>query len=112
MLGGSGMLPWENFDKNSAIWCNLGIPKYVITILKINNFKATKSTTTEFNCHIFSPTNIDVHAILKLFDFKLKRGVWGAIPSEIEQFFKNQTKWRLFLYLFCFLAGLPRSPKL
>ena len=54
MLGGSGgMLPLENFDKNSAIWDNLGIPKYVITILKINNFKVTKSTTTEFNCHIF-----------------------------------------------------------
>ena len=45
--GGPGACsPRENFDKNSTIWCNLGIPKYVITILKINNFKVTKSTTT------------------------------------------------------------------
>ena len=49
--GGSGGI--ENFDKNSAIWCNLGIPKYVITILKINNLKMT---------------NKDVLATLKLFD--------------------------------------------
>ena len=47
MLGGSGgMHPLENFDKNGAIWCNLGVPKYVITILKSNNFKVTKSKTT------------------------------------------------------------------
>ena len=43
MLGGSGgMLPRENFDKNGAIWCNLGVPKYAITNLKISNFKVTK----------------------------------------------------------------------
>ena len=98
------MFPSENFDKNSAIWCNLGIPKYVISILKINNFKVTKSTTTEINCHIFSPTNIDVHAILKLCYLELKRGVGGwwlpPPPPEAEEFFKNQTKWRLFLYFF------------
>ena len=41
------------------------------------------------------------------------KGVWGAIPQEAEEILKNQTKWRLFLYLFfCFLAGFPRSPKL
>ena len=78
MLGGlGGMLPRENFDKNGAIWCNLG-SKYVITILKINNFKVTKSTTTEFNCHNFSPTNLDVHAILNLLDLELKRGSGGG----------------------------------
>ena len=26
-----GMLPREIFDKNGAIWCNLGVPKYAIT---------------------------------------------------------------------------------
>ena len=47
MLGGSGgMLPREEFDKNGAIWCSLGVLKNEITILKINNFKVTKSTTT------------------------------------------------------------------
>ena len=40
MLGGfGGMLPREDFDKNGAIWCNLGVPKYAITKLKISNFK-------------------------------------------------------------------------
>ena len=40
VLGESGgMLPRENFDKNGAIWCNLGVPKYAITKLKINIFK-------------------------------------------------------------------------
>ena len=32
--------------------------------------------------------------------------------GEQKKFLKNQTKWRLFLYFFSFLAGLPRSPKL
>ena len=40
----------ENFDKNGAIWCNLGVPKYAITKLKINNFKVNKSTTRKVNC--------------------------------------------------------------
>ena len=57
------MLPRENFDKNSAIWCNLGVPKYAITKLKISNFKVNK-TTTKVNCHIFFPeANLDVHVI-------------------------------------------------
>ena len=34
LRGSGGMLPRENFDKNGAIWCNLGVPKNVITILK------------------------------------------------------------------------------
>ena len=72
MLGGSGgaggslgMLPQENFDKNGAMWCNLSVPKYAITKLKINNFKVNKSTTTKVNCHIFSEINLDVHVIRK-----------------------------------------------
>ena len=40
------MLPQEIFDKNGAIWCNLGVPKYAITKVKINHFKVNKSTTT------------------------------------------------------------------
>ena len=86
------MLARENFDKNGAIWCNLGVPKYAITKLKISNFKVNKSTTTKDNL----------------------QGGWGlgAIPPKAEEILKNQTKWRFFLYFFCFLAGLPRSPKL
>ena len=46
-----GMLPREIFDKNGAIWCNLGVPKYAITKVKINHFKVNKSTRTKVNCH-------------------------------------------------------------
>ena len=60
------MLPRENFDKNGAIWCNLGVPKYAITQLKINNLKVNKSTTTKVICHIFFLRfNLDVHVIQK-----------------------------------------------
>ena len=36
MLGGRGLghALLDFFDKNGAIWCNLGFPKYVITNLK------------------------------------------------------------------------------
>ena len=59
------MLPWENFDKNGAMWCNLSFPKYAITKLKKHNFKVNKSTTTKDNCHIFPEVNLDVHVIQK-----------------------------------------------
>ena len=44
--GGSGCMPpppWKK-DKTGVIWHNLGVPKYVITNLKINNFKDNKLT--------------------------------------------------------------------
>ena len=48
---GPGHVPVEKNDKNGAIWCNLGVPKYVTTNLKIDNFKDNKSTT-KLNYHI------------------------------------------------------------
>ena len=65
MLGGSGgMLPWENFDTNGAILCNVGVPKYVITNRKTNNFKVTKSTTKKHNRHTFHSDQFpDVHVM-------------------------------------------------
>ena len=59
------MLPRENFDKNGAICCNMGVPKYAITKLKISNFKVNKSTTTKVNCHISPEVNLDVNVIGK-----------------------------------------------
>ena len=82
MLGGSGgMLPREIFDKNGAIWCIFGVPKYVITILKINNFKVTKSTTTELNCHIFSG-QCRCARYTKMIRFRTSKGFWGASPRS------------------------------
>ena len=51
--GGPGACSPENNDKNGAIWCSLGVPKYVITNLNINNFKYNKTTTKELNWQIF-----------------------------------------------------------
>ena len=48
LLGGSGgMLPGKFFDKNGVMW---GVPNYVITNLKINNYKGEK--TKKISCHI------------------------------------------------------------
>ena len=60
MLGGSGgMLPRENFDKNGEFWYNLGVPKYAITKLKINQQQQKLIAT-------FSPeVNLDIHVIQK-----------------------------------------------
>ena len=85
------MLPREKFDKNGAIWCNLSIPKNVNAILKINNFKVTKSTTTELNCHISLSDEHRCMCYMKMIRFR----------TEAEENFKKQTKWKLFLY-FCF----------
>ena len=85
------MLPRENFDKNGAIWCNLGVPKSAITKLKINNFKVNKSTTTKLiaispppppprdqaRCTCY--TRINAFGI-----YKGGRG-GGAIPPEAEE---------------------------
>ena len=90
--------PRESFDKNGAIWCNLGVPKNVITILKIINFKVTKSTRTELNCHIFLSDQRRCVLYMKMiiFIFRTEKGGLG----EAEENFKNQTKWKLFLYFF------------
>ena len=109
MLGGSGgMLHRENFDKNCAIWCNLGVPKNVITILKINNFKVTKSTTTELNCHIVLSDHRRCVCYMQMIRFRTEKGGLGDIPPEAEENFKNQTIY----FFFCLLVGLPRSTKL
>ena len=97
------MLPWENLDKNGAIWCNLGVPKYAITKVKINHFKVNKSTTTKVNCHFPPEVNLDVHNT-----FKIYRGVWGGIPPEAEDFFKKIKQNGGFSFIFFLLFG--RAP--
>ena len=51
----------------------------------------------------------------KLNTFRIYKGGLGAIPPEAEEILKKSNKMEafpLFFYFFCFLAGLPRSPKL
>ena len=101
------MLPQKVFDKNGVIWCNVGVPKYVITNLKINNFKDNKSTT-KLNCHISlldqsrcACKYVDLH-------LELTRGVWGlASPPEAEEIFKKSNKMEAFPYLFVLFCRAP-----
>ena len=57
------MLPRENFDKNGAIWCIVGVQKYAITNRKTNNFKVTKSTTKHNRDMFHSNQFSDVHVM-------------------------------------------------
>ena len=59
--GGGGsrcMLSREFFDKNGVIWSNLSVPKYVITKLKINNFKGKNQHENLIDIFL-SQTNLD-----------------------------------------------------
>ena len=69
-----------SFDKNGAIWCNLGIPKNVNAILRINNFKVTKSTTTELNCNIFLSDERRCICYMKMIRFRTEKGSGGIPP--------------------------------
>ena len=40
------------------------------------------------------------------------QGGLGAIPPQAEEIFKKSNEMMAFPLFFCFLAGLPRSPKL
>ena len=102
------MLPREKKYKNGLIWYNLGVLKYVIANLKIEIFKDNKSMP-----YFLSKSNLDEHLSTKLDTFSIYKVGLGASPPQAEENLKNQTKSRLFLYfVFCFLAGLPKSPKL
>ena len=55
-----------------------------------------------------------MYVIRKEIHLEVTREVWGAITPEAEEIKKKKTKkMEAFpLFFFCFLAGLPRSPKL
>ena len=96
------MLPQKIFDKNGVIW---GVPKYVITNLKIHRFKVKKNQE-DLIAIFLSMINIAEHDSTKINTFRVYNGGLGASTLEAEQFFfKNQTKWRLFLIFFVFWQG-------
>ena len=101
------MLPRENFDKNGAIWCNLGVPKYAITKLKISNFKVNKSINQQQQkiiATLFHEVISRCTCYTKKNTFRIYKGGLGggAIPLEAEEILKNQTKWRLFPFFMLF----------
>ena len=114
MLGGLGACSPEKIliktVRSGAIWA---FPKNVITILKINNFKVTKSTTTELNCHIFLPDQPRCVCYLKMIRFRTEKGGLGGYPPQKQKkILKIKQNGSFSFIYFCLLAGLPRSPKL
>ena len=71
------MVPQKIFDKNGVIWCNLGVPKYVITNLKINTFKE-KNQQENLIAIFLSPSNLDEHVSLKINTFRMYKGGLGG----------------------------------
>ena len=70
------MLPRKIFDKNGVIW---GVPKYVITNLKINNFKG-KNQQENLIAILLSQINLDEHVSAKINPFRIYKGgggLWG-----------------------------------
>ena len=79
----------------------------------MNNFKGKYQE--EYLIAIFlSESNLDEHVRTRINTFGIYKGggVWGAIPPEAEEIFKKSNKMEAFPYFFCFLARLPKSPKL
>ena len=69
--GVRGMLPRKIFDKNGVIWCILGgVPKYVITNLKINNFKEKKQKENLIAIFL-SQYNLHKHVSMKINTFRI-----------------------------------------
>ena len=103
------MLPREKFDKNGAIWSNLGILKYAITKLKINNFKVKQSTTTKVNCHFFPEVNVDVRYTKRNTFRSYKGGGSGELsPQRQKNFLKiKQNGGFSFIFFFAFWQGSP-----
>ena len=101
------MLPQKIVDKNGVIW---GIPKYVITNLKINNFKGKKQEN--FIAIFLSQTNLHRHVSIKINTFKIDRGVWGASPPEAEEIFKKIKQNGGFSLFFLLFGKAPYIPKI
>ena len=69
-MGVRGHTPQKIVDKNGVIW---GVPKYVITNLKINNFKEKMNKKTELP--YFSLRSIfDEHVSAKKIRLEFTRG--------------------------------------
>ena len=75
--GSGGILPRKIFDKNGAIWCNLGRPKVCYYQPKINNFKG-KNEQENLIAILPSKINLDEHVSTKVNTFRIYKGVLGG----------------------------------
>ena len=89
------MLPPKNFDKNSAIWCILSVPKLVIINLKINIFFINQQP--KLCANFFFKTNPDAHFGTKINTFTLKEDLGGGGLKKMLKL-KKCKKWRLYVF--------------
>ena len=81
-----------------------GVPKYVITNLKINNFKDNKSTRKRY-FRIFSQMNINEHVSTKINIFRIDKG--GLAPRRRRNFFLKSNKKEALPYFFLLFGRAP-----
>ena len=91
------MLPWKIFDKNFAIWCNLGRPKVCYY-----QPKREKNQQENLIAIFLSQINFDEHVSTKINTCRSYKGGWEASPPEAEELFKKSNKMEAFPYLFIF----------
>ena len=102
-------------------WCDLVqsgcAPKYVITHLKINNFKE-KIKKENLIALFLSQTNPDKHLSTKVNTFRIFKGGLGGLPPppppKQKEFFKKSIKMEAFPFYFFFFAfwQAPYIPKI
>ena len=66
-----------SFHKSGVMWCNLGVTKYVITNLKINNFKG-KNPQENLIAIFLSQINLDKHVSAKIDTFRMDKEGLGC----------------------------------
>ena len=86
--------------RSGAIW---GVPKYLFTNLKINNFKG-KNQQENLIAIFLSLINLDEHISTKINTFIIyKGGLGGLAPQKQKKFKKKSNRMEAFPYFF-FLA--------
>ena len=85
-------------------FCPFPVPKYVITNLKVNNFKG-KNQQEKLNAIFLSQINLYEAVSTKINTFRNYKGGLGASPPEAEENFKKSYKMETFPYFFSFWQG-------
>ena len=99
------MLPSENFDKNGAIWCNVGVPKYVITNQKPTISRLLYQQQQNIIAICFTPINFQMCILWKINTFIIDKGVWGVSPQKQKKIKKKSNKIEAFPLYFYFWQG-------
>ena len=88
-----------------------GVPKYVITSIKINNFKG-KNPQENLIATFLSLINLDEHGSTKINTFRIyKGGGWGGLaPQKQKKLFFKKIKQNEGFSLFIFLLFFGKSP--